>query len=161
MDTNALISVLQESLFAIAVFVTFLFIAFIRGRQTITNVILGLYLALLISLKFPYYDTLLSKVDTAKNEAIAMIAVFGAFTTFATLLFTRILPREYAEGKFEGAWKKLLFALAATALVMAYSYHVLPVTELVDPGSPIQTLFAAENRFFFWLLLPLILLFLL
>lgn len=161
MDTAAFISLLRESLFVIVVFGVFLLYAFIRGRQSITNLILGLYLALLIALKFPYFDAILANVHSPRNEALAMIAVFGIFALLATILFERLMPREYSESTFEAAGKKLVFAVAATVLVMAYSYHVLPVTELVDPGSPIQTLFAPENRFFFWMLAPLLLLFLL
>ena len=40
-----------------------------------------------------------------------------------------------------------------------YSYHALPVTDLITPGSPIQALFAPEQHFFWWLLIPLIAIF--
>ena len=43
-------------------------------------------------------------------------------------------------------------AVSATALVMAFSYHALPVTELITPGSPIAYLFGSESSFFWWLL---------
>lgn len=161
MDTGALISMLHESLFVIVVFAIFLIYAFVRGRQSITNLILGLYLALLITLEFPYFDSILAQVNSPRNESFVMIGVFGLFALLATILFERLMPREYSEGTFEAAGKKLVFALAATMLVMAYSYHVLPVTEFVDPGSPIQSVFAPENRFFAWLVIPLIVLFLL
>lgn len=161
MDTSALISMLHESLFVIVVFVVFLVYAFVRGRQSITNLILGLYLALLITLEFPYFDTILAQVHSPRNESFVMIGVFALFAIFATILFERLMPREYSEGTFEASGKKVVFALAATMLIMAYSYHVLPVTEFVDPGSPIQTLFAPENRFFIWLVIPLVVLFLL
>ena len=160
MDTAALLSFVQESIFVIATFGAFLAYALIRGRQSITNVILGLYFALLISLKFPYYDQILEHVFSTRSEAIVMIAMFAAFAVVATLLFSRLLPREYDESTFEGFGKKLMLAVAGTILVMAYSYHALPITELVDPGSPIQSLFAPEQWFFVWLIAPLVLLFL-
>lgn len=159
MDTSVVVSLLQESLFVIVVFVALFGYALARGRQSITNLILGLYFALLISLEFPYYEQVLDRVYSARSEAIVMIAIFATFAFLATILFTRLLPREYDESTFEGFGKKLLLALAGTALVMAYSYHVLPITELVDPGSPIQSLFAPEQWFFAWLLVPLVLLF--
>lgn len=159
MDTSALISIVHESIYAIAVFSAFLLYALIRGRQSITNVILGLYLALLISLEFPYFEALLANTHSARADSLMMIGLFGIFTVLATLLFSRILPREYDEGAFEGFGKKLLFAIAATVLVMAYSYHALPITEFIDPGSPMQAVFAPENRFFVWLLIPLAILF--
>lgn len=161
MDTSALVSTLHESLFVIVVFGVFLFYGIVRGRQAITNVILGLYFALLITLEFPYFDAILGNVADARTQSMVMIGIFAVFTILATLLFSRLLPREYEEGKFEAFGKKFVFAIAATILVMAYSYHALPVTEFIDPGSPIQSLFAPEQGFFLWLMVPLVLLFLL
>ena len=158
MDTSTIISTLYESLFVILVFLGFLSYALIRGRQTLINVILGLYLALLISLKFPYYDLFLKQTTSAKSEAIMMIVIFGAFAFASTLLFNKLMPREYDERIFEGFGKKLIFAVIGTALVMAYSYHALPITDLVDPGSPVQKLFGSEDSFFLWLAAPLIIL---
>jgi hypothetical protein len=88
-----------------------------------------------------------------------MLIVFGIFTIGATILFARLMPREYSEKKFEGFWKKILLALGASVLVMAFSYHALPVTDLITPGTPVQYLFGSEGSFFYWLLLPIIILF--
>ncbi len=159
MDTATILGFLQESLFMIIVLCIFLFLALRKGRQTVTNIILGLYLALLISLEFPYYDAILGSASSAKSESILMLIVFGGFTFAATLLFTRILPREYDETSFEGFGGKFLLALAGTVLVMAYSYHALPVTELITPGSPINYLFASSQSFFYWLIAPIIILY--
>lgn len=161
MDTAAMISLVKESAFVLAVFGVLLVYAFIRGRQAITNLILGLYMGLLMTLEFPYFDKVLAGVSDARTKAMIMIGVFAGFSLLATILFSRILPREFDEGKFAAAGKKFVFALGGTILIMAYSYHALPVTELVDPGSPIQSLFAPEQGFFIWLLVPLALLFIL
>jgi len=69
------------------------------------------------------------------------------------------MPPDPAEPAFALFNRKVLFSLMATILIMAYSYHVLPVTDIITPGSPIQALFAPEDRFFWWLTLPLIALF--
>jgi high-affinity Fe2+/Pb2+ permease len=159
MDTTSIVSFLQESLFMVLVFIGFLAFAISAGRQSITNVILGLYFALLISIEFPYYDLILGAASSKKMESIVMLIVFAVFALGATILFARLMPREYSEGKFEGFWKKILLACAATILVMAFSYHALPVTEIITPGSPIQYLFGSESSFFWWLLAPLTILF--
>lgn len=159
MDVTGLLSVLQESLFMVLVFVGFLIYTVISGRQSITNVILGLYFALLISIEFPYYDALLGSTGDGKAKSIGMIIVFALFAICATILFARLMPREYSEKKFEGFWRKILLAAAATVLVMSFSYHALPVTDLITPGSPIQYLFGSEQSFFYWLLAPILILF--
>lgn len=158
MDVSSIVSLLQESLFMIVVFGGLLAYTISKGRQSITNLILGLYFALLISLEFPYYDNILTATSDAKTQSILILILFAAFATLGTILFTRLLPREYDEGKFEGFGKKLLLALAGTILIMIFSYHVLPITDFITPGSPINYLFGSEQHFFWWLISPLILL---
>ncbi len=159
MNTETILSFLHESLFMIIVFTIFLLFALKKGRQTVTNIILGLYLALLITTEFPYFDAIFGSIDNPKSESLLLLILFTIFTIIATLLFSRILPREYDERSFEGFWKKILLAVAGTILVMAYSYHVLPVTEFITPGSPINYLFASSQSFFYWLIAPIIILY--
>jgi hypothetical protein len=157
MDIQDGIRILQESLYWIIVFSAFLGYSMIRGKQSLINLILGLYLALLISLKFPYYDVILGRTEgDGLGDSIIMIALFAAFTLGGTFLFSRLMPRDFDESAFRGFGKKILFAAMGSVLVMAYSYHVLPITDLITPGSPIQSLFGPESNFFWWLLVPLV-----
>lgn len=161
MDTAVVLTFLQESLYLILVFSAFLLYAIVKGKQSLINVIMGLYLGLLLSIEFPYYSHVMGGVSDAKMQSIIMIGIFITFTIISTILFQRLMPREFDERPFEGFGKKTLFALGATALVMAFSFHVLPVTEFLTPGTPIQYLFAPEQAFFWWLIAPLAVLFLL
>lgn len=161
-DTSTVIVFLQESLFLILVYGAFLGFAMFRSTQSLINLTLGLYLAFLISIKFPYYDLILGSTGgNATTESITMILVFAAFTTASTLLFGRLMIGGGDEPAFDNFSNKLLYAGGATILIMIYSYHVLPIADLVHPGTPIQYLFASEASFFWWLLAPLLLLFLL
>ena len=160
MDVAFILGLLQESLFLIAVFIFFLLFGMIRGKQAIINLILSLYLALLLTLKFPYFSYLTKGTDP-KSDAIIMILIFAIFTVFVSILFARLMPREEYDTAFQGFGKKTAYALLATILVMIYSYHALPVTDLITPGSPIQSLFGPAEHFFWWLLLPLVGLFVL
>lgn len=153
MEGAAVIAFLKEILFLLVVLGVILTYGMMRGRQSLINLILALYFALLLSLEFPYYDRI---ADTA----LIKIAVFGIFTFLSLLVFNRLMPRDY-ESTFEEFGKKLLYAFLATVLVMIFSFNVLPVTEFITPGSPLQTLFGSTEYFFWWLLLPMIGLFLL
>ena len=157
MDSATILGVLQESIFVIAVFGGFLTYAIIRGRHSLINLIVGLYFALLISLEFPYYDAILGGAS-AESEAVLRIVVFGIFTVISTVILGRLLHQGDYDRGFTGLHRKLIYALAATVLVLTYSFHALPVTELIDPG-PIQSLFASESSFFFWLFVPIVILF--
>ncbi len=157
MESVHLMVLFKESLFMVITFGVFLFYAMGKGRYALINIIFSLYLALLIFIKFPYFDSLAS--STGDGGAVAKILIFVTFVVIGALLHRRHIPGDDYEPAFQGFWKKILLALMATVLVMIFSFHALPVTEIITPGSPIQALFAPEENFFWWLILPLIVLF--
>jgi hypothetical protein len=157
MDTNDLIILLKESVFMLTVFGVLLFYAMAKGRYALVNVIFALYLALLISIRFPYYDAVAS--GGGQSAAITKILIFIAFTVVGAVLFRRHIPGDDYELAFQHFGKKLLLAAMGTVLVMVFSFHALPVTDIITPGTPIQSLFAPAEHFFWWLILPLAALF--
>jgi len=158
MDTSTIVGLIQESLFMILVFSVFMVIALLKGKYAIINIIFALYLALIVSLKFPYFSFFLG-TESKSSDAVVMIVIFSVFTILGIMLFRKHIPGDDYETAFHHFGKKLLLALMATVLVMAYSYHALPVTDLITPGSPIQALFAPQENFFWWLIAPLVALF--
>ncbi len=159
MDWGYLVSFLYEFAYFIAVFLIFLIFSIFKGRQAIMNVIVGLYFALLISIQFPNYDYILGGLESSQSIAAGRLAFFAIVTLLTTTLCFRIMPDEFKENKFESLGRKLLLTLSATVLVMTFSFNVLPVTEFLVPGTPLQTLFAPEVYFFWWLLVPLVVLY--
>lgn len=157
MNTADLLILLKESLFLVVTFSVFILYAMGKGRYALINVIFALYLALLVSLKFPYYDVL--TIGGGDGVAISKILIFVAFFIVAIILFRRHIPGDDYEPAFHGLGKKILLAGMATVLVMIFSFHALPVTEIITPGSPIQSLFAPQENFFWWLIMPLVALF--
>jgi len=140
------------------VFSVFFTLALWRGRYFLVNLVLSLYIAFLLLLTFPYFDFLLRENEPTSN-AVIKIVIFVIITILVSILFRRHIPGDDYEKLFSGLWKKILLASLATILVMIFSYNALPVTELIQPGTPIQSLFAPEEYFFWWLILPLAFLF--
>ena len=159
MDWGYVFTFLYEFAYFIAVFLVFFLFSLLKGRQAIMNVIIGLYFALLISLEFPNYEFLLSGLESSQSIAAGQLGFFFLVTLLTTALCFRIMPDEFKEKRFESIGKKLLLAFGATALVMTFSFNVLPVTEFLVPGTLIQSLFAPEVYYFWWLLLPLVILY--
>jgi hydrogenase-4 membrane subunit HyfE len=159
MDWNYILNFIYEIAYFLATFALFFTYAIFKGRQAVMNVIIGLYLALLISIEFPYYDKFLTGLDTSSSIAGAKLIIFLVMTALTTTLCFRIMPDEFRENRFESIWRKLLLSLGATILIMTFSFNVLPVTEFLAPGTPIQSLFAPESYFFWWLLAPLVFLY--
>ncbi len=159
-NTSFLVDFLYEMAYLLIVLGIMFFIVIAKGRQAVINIIVGLYFALLISLVFPYYDLIFNSFESSKSIAAAKLGLFAVFTVISTLLVARVMPDEFREKKFESFGKKLILSAAATVVVMVFSFQVLPVTEFLTPGTPIQSIFAPEEYFFWWLLLPLLILFL-
>ena len=158
MDSTTVLHFLSESSFLLVVFFVFFGLAIFKGRQALINHICGLYLALLITIQFPYYDLILKELNQSSVVAGVKLVFFLIIAILCTLLFKRVMPDEYREGKFESFGKKIALAIGATVLVMSFSFNVLPVTEFLTPGSPVQSLFAPQEWFFWWLILPLVIL---
>ncbi len=159
MDLSTVLGTLSELAYLLIVFGIFLVFAISRGRQATMNVIIALYLSLLISMVFPGYDQLFKNLESAQSIAAAKLLFFLFITAFTTALCYRIMPSEFKEKKFESMGKKILLAAAGTVLVMVFSFQVLPVTEFLTPGTPIQSLFEPGAYFFWWLLAPLVILY--
>lgn len=161
MDFGFLIDFMFETAYFLAVFMLFVLWATFKGRQAMINVIFGLYLALLIHLEFPFTTYLTEGLGNSLAQSVGELVLFAIFTILTTWLFARVMPDEFREKKFESFFKKLLLAGSAAVLVMIFSFHVLPVTDFLTPGTPLQTVFAPGGYFFWWLMFPLIILFLL
>ena len=159
MDWGYIISFLYEFAYFIAVFFIFFIFALFKGRQAIMNVIVGLYFALLISIQFPNYEYILGGLESSQSIAAGRLGFFAIVTLLTTALCFRIMPDEFKENRFESIGKKLLLTFGATTLVMTFSFNVLPVTEFLTPGTPLQVIFAPEVYFFWWLLLPFVILY--
>jgi hypothetical protein len=153
-----LLHLLSEFAFLLLVFGATLFVSIKWGRQTITNLIFGLYVALLLFGEFPYHSWLAELTEDPGGQVFIQLLLYGVLAVTATAVFVRVLPREYDEGAFESFGAKSALAAAATILVLIVSYQVLPVGEFVAPETPLATIFSSEPAFFYWLLMPLVVL---
>lgn len=159
MDFGYILDFVYEFAYFLGVFAFFFVFSTFKGRQATINVIMGLYLALLITVQFPNYENIFGSLENVHTMAFAKLALFAFITLCATALMYRIMPDEFREERFESLGKKFLLALGATVLVMAFSFQVLPISEFLADGTPIQSLFGPEIYFFWWLLVPLVILY--
>ena len=142
-------------------FIAFLFIfllgfGFQYGKNRIFTLVFSLYFAAFISLQFPYTDILLgSRVGDIELTAIIVGLVFVFFIVIYVVfnrITTVIFPTNSARRWLEAA----ILATVTTALILALSYHVLPIQTIHDFSDPIDRLFASDESFFWWLIAPLV-----
>ncbi len=158
MELN-IINILSEFTYIIVVFVCFFSLTLFFGRQMLINIICGLFLALLLVDKFPYYDFLLKGLQNDVVILFIKILFFVIISIFSTLFFRRLMPPEFSEGRLESFWKKFFLAFGATILVMIFSFNVLPISEVLTSfNTPVQILFSPADLFFGWILIPILIL---
>ena len=106
MDWGLIITFLFEISYLIAIFLLFMVWVTLKGRQAMINVIIGLYLALLILIEFPYTSYLTENLGSGLAQSVGKLVLFAIFTILATWLCYRIMPDEFQERKFESYFKK-------------------------------------------------------
>lgn len=161
MDFTFIISTFQGWFFLLAVFGAALAYSMFKGRQALINLILGAYLALFLYQKFPWLENLQGMVTSDQGRALVALGVFAAFIFFAAWLFARLMPREYDEKPFESLHIKLLLAVMFTVIVLTLDNQFLPLSAFINTGTPLPDIIQADSYTFWWLLLPLVALFLL
>lgn len=157
---DTLIGFLRDASVLLIVFGAVFGYGILRGQRSLLALTFGLYLALLLSLEFPYYEAIAHSAAFLPLHTLKLV-LFGIFAVFGTILFSRLLSRVIDVMAIEGIGRKVILSLLTTALILSYSYHVLQIADSINPGSKANMLFASHDSFFWWLLAPLIGIFLL
>ncbi|MBI4691889.1 MAG: hypothetical protein HY773_00360 [Candidatus Terrybacteria bacterium] len=128
------------------------------GRSNLLSLLFSLYIAGFIFENFYYLDNLV------KGQNMMEVFLFRAFI-FAVLagvlfiLFSQVLVSGYDSG-VKNWWKSLLLSFMATGLLFSFLFHLFPAKEIFTFSPMVQSLFASDSAFFWWLSLPLVALFL-
>jgi hypothetical protein len=152
---DTLVASLRDASVILIVFGTVFAFGILRGQRSLLALTFGLYLALLLSLEFPYYESI-SHAATFLEPHTLKLVFFALFAVFGTILFGRLLSRVIDVMAIEGIGRKVILSLLTTALALSYCYHVLQIADMINPGSKANMLFASHDSFFWWLLAPLI-----
>lgn len=143
------------------VFILFGFLlgfSFQYGKRQIITLIFSLYFASFILLQFPYTEQLLgSKVGNIELAALIVGAVFLFFIGLY-IVFNRVTRTLFAENSSRRWFEAGILSAVATTLILALSYHVLPVASIYDFSAPIDRFFEPQEYFFWWLIVPLVVL---
>lgn len=129
--------------------------SFRYGKQWIITLIFSLYFASFVSMQFPYTDRILG--SQAGNIELTALIVAAVFTFFIIIyvIFNRITRSVFPSGSSLRWVEAGALSLVTTGLILALSYHVVPVTEVYDFSLPLDRLFEPPEYFFWWLIIPL------
>ncbi len=125
------------------------------GKGRIIALILALYVALLTFTYFPYQGWFRFLGEGERQVLLSKGGIFLLMVVIVTLVLSRSISGEFP---FWGIMRTLEVSLlsgSATLLLLSFWYQVLPFSGLYTFGAPIASLFGASQLFFWWLLIPL------
>ncbi len=151
MDSIHWLSLLQEFAFLIGTFSFFIILALWKGIYLLIKCIIGMYISLLLVTNFPFFAVLPAGLFTS-------IILFIILTLGSIYLLRQHIPSDTYEKMFENFGKKILLASLATLLLLVIGYETLGLAELVNARSTFDAFFTEQIDFFWWLLIPLVIL---
>lgn len=128
------------------------------GKQRIIFLILSFYISIPIISVFPYTEKLSFFGETDKAIVYAQIAVFLVAIVILNIIIGRVISWELRSRGLRKLIETGALAFASSGLLMAISYHIIPITALHDFAAPIDSLFASPSLFFWWLVIPFVIL---
>ncbi len=154
-DTETILQLFALAGYAILLFTAFFAVGLIKGRQTVANALIGLWLAWPVWLAVRVHLS-----PELQTTTWFVLLLFIGITAATTWLTRRIMPDEFKEKTFESTGKKLLLAGGATVLVLVITFVVLDVTDSIPGGEGVAIWFAPNTHSIWWLILVYLALFL-
>ena len=147
-----------DLLIIFVLFGLFLGVGFQYGKRRIIALIISLYIASFVYLQFPYIEKILSFDAGVFGVTAVVVSVFSVFFIVLYITVHRVVRASFPLRSGRRWLEAALLGIFSTTLVLALSYHVIPIEEIYDFSEPIDHLFESTEFFFWWLVAPLVIL---
>lgn len=130
------------------------------GKSKLLSVVFSAYLAMPLFESFPYLNILaniLAKWQKPLSLFYSNIIIFAALVILLNLILRRTLFR--LSSRNDKWWQVLAISIAGVGFLVSALFHTLFVNQLVKVSPLVSRIFIEGNTFFWWLALPLIVLF--
>jgi len=157
-STNKIISHPTWDIVAIFVFLIIgFFYGLWAGRTKLIAFLISLYVSGFLFENF-YYLTKLVKGGSIIERFTFETIIFTLLAIVLTILFAKLLEPQFESGP-KNWLKSFLISFSSIGLFFSYLFHILPAKEAFTFSPLVQNLFASNSAFFWWLFIPLIVLF--
>jgi len=126
------------------------------GKDRMIALIFSLYISLLVYIHFPYTEKFLLFTGSDIKILLSNAIIFFAFVIMVYVIIERVIFADYPSRGTRRLLEAFLLSLAATALLIAFAYNILPIASFYSFDQPIELLFESYDYFFWWLTVPLI-----
>ena len=158
-NMDALLTIVSNADFAIAglMLATCILYAAWRGTDLLLSIIISLLLAGFVYQSFPYHSVIASFFPSAFTPIVSI-------GLFIALVFIMLSILRRAIGVANGNNRPIhifIISVVLTALLISFSYHIVPIAPLYDFGDIFDTLFESGASFFWIIAFALLSLFVL
>ncbi len=126
------------------------------GKTRLIAFLFSLYVSGLFIGNSSYADAI--KGRTLLETFLMRGAIFAVLIILLMVLFNRLLTRDGISGA-RSWWQVFLLSFLEVGLLMSFIFQFLPAKELFVFSPVVENVFASSSAFFWWLILPIIALF--
>lgn len=123
------------------------------GRGGIISLLIAFYAGYALYIAFPYTDDIVAAGGTTLMKAAISIVIYGIATFIPFHFIQRLTTGGFGVLSFV---PRLVLSFLAAAFLLTLAYHVFYISNIYTFPSPIDSLFAPDEYFFWWFIAPLI-----
>ena len=139
----------------LTIFVLFSIGVFYFGKNRGTALALSFYPAYLLFDKFPYLDKLIFTTNP-QYLALNKTLIFFGFLFITYIIISGYIAEDFGNNRFVSTF---LLGLVLTVLTLGFAHFILPVDQIYSFSPKLNLIFNNTIGFFWWITVPLILLF--
>ncbi len=128
-------------------------------KHRLTSLILSFYVALGLFKIFPYFEDIYILGDSEKMHITAEILLFLVFVILSVLVFNRVIKGKFPKSGISRWFNIGILSLSTTGFLCAFSANMFLSEEFYTFAEPIAFLFSSAKVLFYWMIVPLIVLF--
>jgi H+/Cl- antiporter ClcA len=128
------------------------FYGLLAGKKKLLGALFALYVAILLFANFSYLDFFAPDEDILDIFLFRM-AGFAILVILLAILFNKTIF--LGPERKKRWWQVFVLSFLEVGLLMSALIQLLPAKNLFDFSPAVETLFASEDAFFWWLILPL------
>jgi len=128
------------------------------GKGKLLALILSFYPASFLFNAIPYFKKILNSAPISISEASIQVIIFLALFIPINFVFNQFVHGEFSFSRIRKVVEAGILGLAATSLVVVFSYHVINLQKIYNFSAGIDSLFLG-GYIFWWLLAPFVVIF--
>ncbi|MEA2702029.1 MAG: hypothetical protein QOE22_738 [Candidatus Parcubacteria bacterium] len=123
------------------------------GKGGLISLLVSFYAGYALYIVFPYTEDILAAGGSSLVKAVISVVLYAAMTFVPFHFIQRLTSGGFGVLSFV---PRFVLSFLAAAFLLTLAYHVFHVSNIYTFPSPIDSLFAPDEYFFWWFIAPLV-----